>query len=240
MPSYLDWLADMGIDGAHPGGFELTKQILRKLNIDRATSVLDVGCGTGQTAAYIAKQYRADVAAIDLHPTMIAKAQQRFAALKVPVQLQRASVEALPFPAETFDLVLSESVLAFVSLKEALAEIRRVLKQGGTFIGIEACHQRLSAAEQQRIAAFYGFRQLLTPAEWKEALHQSEFRCRHFSYAAAAEAPPNAAPIMIVFPPSPEAERIWQTHQQLTAQFGDRLGYCLFWCEKPLSDALSQ
>lgn len=180
MPSYLDWLADMGIDGAHPGGFELTKQILRKLNIDRATSVLDVGCGTGQTAAYIAKQYRADVAAIDLHPTMIAKAQQRFAALKVPVQLQRASVEALPFPAETFDLVLSESVLAFVSLKEALAEIRRVLKQGGTFIGIEACHQRLSAAEQQRIAAFYGFRQLLTPAEWKEALRQSEFRCRHF------------------------------------------------------------
>ncbi|AMX83724.1 SAM-dependent methyltransferase [Geobacillus subterraneus] len=231
MTSYLNWLAEMGIDGAHPGGFELTKNILRKLHIDRSSSVLDVGCGTGQTAAYIAEQYGADVTAIDLHPTMIAKAKQRFAAMAVPVRLHRASVEALPFPAETFDLALSESVLAFVSLPKALAEIRRVLKKGGTFIGIEACHERLTGAAQQRITAFYGFRQLMTPAEWKGTLEQSGFRCRHFSYTAAAEAPSQGAPLIIAFPSTPEMANMWQTHQQLTAQFGDRLGYCIFWCE---------
>ncbi|AGT31915.1 SAM-dependent methlyltransferase [Geobacillus genomosp. 3] len=231
MISYLDWLAEMGIDGAHPGGFELTKYILRKLYIDRSSSVLDVGCGTGQTAAYIAEQYGAKVTAIDLHPTMIAKAKQRFAATAVPVRLHRASVEALPFPDKTFDLALSESVLAFVSLPKALTEIRRVLKKGGTFIGIEACHERLSVAEQQRITAFYGFRQLMTTSEWKRTLEQSGFRCRHFSYATAADASSQGAPVIIAFPATPEMEQMWKTHQQLTAQFGDRLGYCVFWCE---------
>ncbi|NNU86358.1 class I SAM-dependent methyltransferase [Geobacillus sp. MR] len=231
MTSYLDWLAEMGIDSAHPGGFMLTKNILRKLYIDHSTLVLDVGCGTGQTAAYIAEQYGADVTAIDLHPTMIAKAKQRFAAMAVPVRLYRASVEALPFPAETFDLVLSESVLAFVSLPEALAEIRRVLKKGGTFVGIEACHEKLTATEQQQIAAFYGFRRLMTPAGWKEALEQNGFRCRHFSYTAATEAPSQGAPFIVAFPSTPEMAKMWQMHQQLTAQFGDRLGYCVFWCE---------
>ncbi|MED4300040.1 class I SAM-dependent methyltransferase [Geobacillus stearothermophilus] len=231
MMTYLDWLADMGIDGAHPGGFELTKQILRKLNIDRSTAVLDVGCGTGQTAAYIARQYGADVTAIDLHPKMIAKAKQRFGAMAVPVRLHQASVESLPFPAGTFDLVLSESVLAFVSLPAALAEICRVLKKGGTFIGIEAYHKRLTAAEQQRIAAFYGFKRLMTPGEWKKTLEQNGFRCRHFFYKTAAEAAGEGAPAVIVFPTTPEMASMWQKHQQLTAQFADRLGYCVFWCE---------
>ncbi|WMJ15300.1 class I SAM-dependent methyltransferase [Geobacillus proteiniphilus] len=231
MSAYLDWLADMGIDGAHPGGFELTKQILRKLHIDRSTSVLDVGCGTGQTAAYIAEQYGANVTAIDIHPTMIAKAKQRFAAKAVSIRLHRASVEALPFPAGTFDLALSESVLAFVSLPNALAEIRRVLKNDGLFVGIEACHERLTAAEQKQIAAFYGFRRLMTPAEWKEVLEQSGFRCRQFSYTAAAEAPSLGAPVVIALPPTPEMASMWQMHQQLTTQFGDRLGYCVFCCE---------
>jgi len=231
MTSYLDWLAEMGIDGAHPGGFELTKNILRKLNISRSSSVLDVGCGTGQTAAYIAERYGAEVTAIDLHPTMIAKAKRRFAAMAVPVCLHRASVEALPFPDETFDLALSESVLAFVSLPRALAEIHRVLKTGGIFIGIEACHERLTAPEQQQIAAFYGFRQLMTPAEWKETLEQSGFRCRHFSCTAAAGAPNQGAPLIVALPSTPKMAKMWQMHQELTTQFSDRLGYCVFWCD---------
>ncbi|MFC0297200.1 class I SAM-dependent methyltransferase [Geobacillus jurassicus] len=231
MSAYLDWLADMGIDGAHPGGFELTKQILRKLQIDHSTTVLDVGCGTGQTAAYIAERYGADVTAIDIHPTMIAKARQRFAAMVAPVRLHRASVEALPFPTATFDVVISESVLAFVSLPNALAEIHRVLKKGGLFIGIEACHERLTAAEQKRVAAFYGFQRLMTPAEWKEALEQNGFRCRQFSYTAAVEAPSYGTPVILVFPPTPEMENMWKIHQEMTAQFGDHLGYCVFCCE---------
>jgi predicted TPR repeat methyltransferase len=50
LTTYLDMLAKIGIDSAHPGGFKLTKNILRKLKIDHYTHFLDVGCGTCQTA----------------------------------------------------------------------------------------------------------------------------------------------------------------------------------------------
>ena len=50
---YLDLLAEFGVGGAHPGGFPLTKEVLSSLHLPPSSSVLDIGCGTGQTAEYL-------------------------------------------------------------------------------------------------------------------------------------------------------------------------------------------
>lgn len=232
MTTYLDMLAEMGVDSAHPGGFQLTKDILRKLNIDRHTSILDVGCGTGETTAYIADQYGADVTAIDIHPIMIEKARERFSTLTCPVRLHPASVETLPFADEQFDIALCESVLAFVSLPQALGEIYRVLKQGGMLVAIEACHSQLSDEEKQKIASFYGFRHLLTKEEWEKELQKNHFRHIDITYLSARQ--PDAAQTQFLITANMPMSmlKMLETHQQITKQYGNQLGYCVFSCQK--------
>lgn len=52
-PSYQDALAYYGVNGAHPGGLSLTKYLLQQERITSTTQLLDAGCGTGQTSAFI-------------------------------------------------------------------------------------------------------------------------------------------------------------------------------------------
>lgn len=66
-----------GVGGAHPGGINLTKEIFKSENISTTSHILDVGCGTGQTAAYIAHKYGAKVTGIDINSIMVAKATER-------------------------------------------------------------------------------------------------------------------------------------------------------------------
>ena len=70
---YLDFLSKFGVGGAHPGGIGLTKEIFKSERITPATRILDVGCGTGQSAAYLASKYGAIVTGIDINPVMVKK-----------------------------------------------------------------------------------------------------------------------------------------------------------------------
>jgi malonyl-CoA O-methyltransferase len=95
-------------------------------------SVLDVGCGPGALlAALEAARPGAAVAGVDLAPGMV-----REAAGRVPrARLAVGDAEALPFAGASFDLVLSTSTFQWLPrLDAALAEIRRVLSPGGTFV----------------------------------------------------------------------------------------------------------
>lgn len=75
---YLNFLSQFGVGGAHPGGLSLTMDVLRKEQINESSYVLDVGCGTGQTAAYLASRFGAKVTGIDIHPLMVEKAKKEW------------------------------------------------------------------------------------------------------------------------------------------------------------------
>src|SRR5690625_2868709 len=91
--NYHDFLALMGVGGAHPGGLSFTKYLLKNVQIDQNSRVLDAGCGTGQTTAYIAGTYGCHVTAIDRHPVMIEKAKQRFASKDIKVDIMQGDIE---------------------------------------------------------------------------------------------------------------------------------------------------
>ena len=91
--TYFDFLAKFGVGGAHPGGIPLTKNILSGENITNKTRILDAGCGTGQTAAYLYQHYKAKVFGLEINPIMIEKAKKRFQIFKFPIQLIQGSVE---------------------------------------------------------------------------------------------------------------------------------------------------
>ena len=83
--TYMDLLSKLGIGGAHPGGIKATEIMLKGEPINQDTVILDAGCGTGQTSAYLYNNYHANMIALDAHPLMVQKAKERFAYLNIPV-----------------------------------------------------------------------------------------------------------------------------------------------------------
>jgi SAM-dependent methyltransferase len=167
--TYLERLAQFGVNSAHPGGLTLTRRLLHSENPGKNTAILDVGCGTGQTAAYLGLHYPCKITAIDLNPRMIALARDKFAQLQLNIDSQQADATALPFRAKSFDLVLSESVTVFTSIKTALKEYYRVLKPGGRLLAIEVtATEPLTAAEFAAMQQILGINQFPTLELWQQ------------------------------------------------------------------------
>ena len=173
---YLDLLSQFGIGGAHPGGLNLTKKIFKLENISSTSEILDVGCGTGQTAAYLAYKYGANVTGIDVNSTMVAKAKQRMKKNHLPAKIMEGSIEKTSLPDNYFDFIISESVLSFVNKPRALKEIFRLLKNGGRFIAIElTIINPLTEKEENEIKQFYGLDSLNMKNDWVALLNQAGF-----------------------------------------------------------------
>lgn len=173
---YMEMLARLGIGSAHPGGFAATVQQLREHPIPAGSRVLEVGCGTGRTSCYLAKQGHL-VTALDLREDMLAKAQRRAAAEEAPVTFVQGSITALPFPDNSFDVVLAESVTIFADVPTALREYRRVLRPEGVLYDRELLIVKpLTGDAARAIRDFYGVDRLYSEAEWSELLRQAGFR----------------------------------------------------------------
>jgi SAM-dependent methyltransferase len=92
--------------------------------------VLDVGCGTGILARAIALRIRSvgHVVGIDPNPGMLAVAKM----LAPDVEWQEGVAEALPFPDQSFEAVVSQfGLMFFTDRHKALHEMLRVLTPGG-------------------------------------------------------------------------------------------------------------
>ncbi|WP_019415473.1 class I SAM-dependent methyltransferase [Paenisporosarcina sp. TG20] len=173
---YLDLLAYFGIGGAHPGGFALTKSILQDQGLQPYESVLDIGCGTGQTAAYLAQKFGCKVTALDNHPIMIAKAQERIKDSSFPIKVIKGDVKNLVFEDNSFDVIISESVITFTNITKTLDELTRVLKTNGRMIMIEMTAEKdLSEELRSKVSSLYGIREVLNEEEWILKLKQAGF-----------------------------------------------------------------
>lgn len=174
--SYLDSLALLGVGGAHPGGLALSKQLLSKESIHRHSRILDAGCGTGQTSAYLATTYPCELIALDIDEVMLTKARKRLSYLNLPVQIVKGSIEALPLDDASVDFILSESVLPFTNTSKSIAEYQRVLKPTGILIALEmGLAQPLPDHEKEYIEAFYGITPLLDREGWIRLLEEKGF-----------------------------------------------------------------
>jgi ubiquinone/menaquinone biosynthesis C-methylase UbiE len=102
--------------------------------------LLDLGCGKGQFSSRLKQATRATVTAVDISPTAIAVARQRFPDIEF-------SVGAVPpltqFPDEGFDVVVCAELLWYVlpQLRLLFQEIARVLRPGGHCMVIQHFYQ---------------------------------------------------------------------------------------------------
>lgn len=92
-------------------------------------TVLELGCGTGYFTRELARS-GADIVAIDVSPELLEIARTNCSAPNVRYEIQNAY--ALSYSNATFDSVVGSSVLHHLEIEEAVREIYRVLKSGGT------------------------------------------------------------------------------------------------------------
>jgi ubiquinone/menaquinone biosynthesis C-methylase UbiE len=131
---FVGQLAD-AVPGMHLGGHDATQALADMCHLDATSRALDVGCGPGSTACFIAEQYGSRVQGIDISEVMIAKAKEkaRRRGLEDVVEFRVADAFELPFEDDSFDVVIVESVLTPLpgDKKEALREMVRVVRPGG-------------------------------------------------------------------------------------------------------------
>ena len=93
--------------------------------------VLEIGVGSGLNLRYYDPTRVEAVVAIDPSPELLQRAEERRGGARVPVELQVASGERLPFDDESFDSAVVTYTLCSVSDPVVvLREIRRVLRAG--------------------------------------------------------------------------------------------------------------
>jgi len=112
---------------------------------------LDVGCGTGFLSLELAARGHR-VVGIDLAPAMLEAATRKAAAQGLAsARFETADAEQLPYPAASFDLVISRHVLWTLPHPEAaIADWLRVLRPGGRLAIIDGAQYDDASAPPQR------------------------------------------------------------------------------------------
>lgn len=123
------------IRSMNKGHSELTDWALCHIKTEPGDYVLDVGCGGGKTVGKLSNMVgNGKVYGIDYSDLCIKKAEKlnHKNVLCGKVKLQKATVSALPFDSDKFDLVTAVETYYFWPDKlNDLREIWRVLKPGG-------------------------------------------------------------------------------------------------------------
>ena len=111
----------------------VSAHLVRLCNISSTDSVLDVACGTGNTAITAKRLANAKVVGVDFTPELLAQAKDKASLAEVEdIEWKEGNVEDLPFEDESFDVVLSSFGHMFAPRPEvAMKEMLRVTKSGG-------------------------------------------------------------------------------------------------------------
>src|SRR3989344_1275265 len=134
--------------------------------------ILDIGCGTGALMTELASL--GEVEGVDASEIAIEYCRSRGL-----TRVRVGSAEALPYPEGTFDIVLALDVLEHVrDDRVAIAEIRRVLKQGGAAVIFVPAFRFLWGAIDELGEHFRRY----TLRELRAKLAESGFGVRYSSY----------------------------------------------------------
>lgn len=177
---FFELMADLDLT-KHSGGLSATQDLIDLCHIAADKRILDIGCGVGITPCYLVKKYGCKVVGIDILGSMIDRSYERARrqGVEKSIEFRVADIQDLPFGDAEFDVVMGESILAFVQDKQkGVNEAVRVLRTSGYF-GItetawleDPSPESLSAISQ----SFRGTFNPLTAEGWEQLLFQAGLR----------------------------------------------------------------
>ncbi len=167
------------LDHFHGRGLGATKELVKLLAPLAGEHILDIGCGLGGPARWIAWHYGCRVTGIDLTPDFCAAAMALTAATGQlqHIRILNGSATELPFADATFDRAYSQNVVMNIADKARFySEAFRVVKPGGVAafsnIGMGPAGSPIYPVQWATTAAT-SF--LSTPAETRQFLQAAGF-----------------------------------------------------------------
>ncbi len=128
-----------GLPRQGPGSDVCTARAFHLIpDLPRHANILDIGCGSGmQTLALARLCPDCTITATDIHQPFLDDLVVRVerAGLESRIKTIRASMDDLPFPDTSFDLIWAEGSVFIIGFKQALHSWKRLLKEGG-YMGI--------------------------------------------------------------------------------------------------------
>lgn len=128
---------DLEVDASHPPfpnreHVDFLSFALERLGPVRGKHILEVGCGTGALAVYLAQQ-GARVTAIDLSTENVSLARRRAAVngLTDRIDVRNVPAEELADPDASYDAIIGNQVLHHFELDEAMPNLRRLMRPEG-------------------------------------------------------------------------------------------------------------
>ena len=111
---------------------------VKKIGRIKGKRILNVGCGAGEEAVYLAKN-GAYVVAIDISVGMLKVAKKLAKKFKVEdkIEFKEMNVEKITLREREFDVVFGNAILHHIDIRRGIREFKRVLKKQGKVIFIE-------------------------------------------------------------------------------------------------------
>lgn len=124
------------VDHFHARGFPATVELADRLPLLAGQHVVDIGCGLGGPARYIAQRFGCTVSGLDITPSFVDAANRLTALLRMEqqVRVELGDGQQLPYADAVFDGGYTQHVTMNVSDRTRFfAEAFRVLRPGGFF-----------------------------------------------------------------------------------------------------------
>jgi ubiquinone/menaquinone biosynthesis C-methylase UbiE len=141
--------------------------------------IIDVGCGFGATNLILAERFvDSEIIGIDLSEPLLglARADARGAALEKRVRFEKADVQKIPYPDNSFDVVVNVNMVHLVEDPIAmLNEIERILVPRGHLLIADLRRSLLGMLEEEIKAG-------LTIGGARKLFNQSDLRPGKFSW----------------------------------------------------------
>jgi SAM-dependent methyltransferase len=107
------------------------EELCEALDLRSGDRVLDVAAGNGNVSLAAARRW-CEVVSTDYVPALLERGRERARAERLDIEFREADAEALPFPDESFDTVVSTFGVMFTPDQDrAAAELVRVCRHGG-------------------------------------------------------------------------------------------------------------
>lgn len=124
------------VDHFHARGFPATVDLADRLPIKAGQRILDIGCGLGGPARYMAKHFQCTVDGVDITEAFVDAANKLTAlvGMQGQVNIELGDAQHLPYADASFDGAYSQHVTMNVPDRQTFfAEAYRVLKPGAFF-----------------------------------------------------------------------------------------------------------
>jgi ubiquinone/menaquinone biosynthesis C-methylase UbiE len=178
--TYVEFISLIRETNRCPGGKKTIRKILQNTFVNSKSKVLEVGSNTGFTSLEIARTARCHVVGIDVVESAIIESYRELSNdvlnIQELVKFRTGSALSIPYPDNTFDLVVVGGTTSFIENKqEALKEYYRVVVPWGFLSVTNLCYHKIPPEKVVRdVSAIIGVKiEPWTAEQWLDLFNRN-------------------------------------------------------------------